>query len=486
MNILLMLFSFLFLSVNVLAYKNKLSPAFSFGVSLFSQAATFLSLYQNGVGTESGSAILMQIVLLLFVLTTVFYLISKHFEAFHPLVWAQVIYFIQLSTFMLYRIEPLLGRRHIIISFLGVVCIFPVYWVVKHFKTAYRFSLLYYFLAISLLVLTNETRYGATNWIKIGKLVFQPSEIVKILFALFLSSFLLTKYSLKKYIAASMMSFLVIGILAMQKDLGGAFIFFTIYVVITYMYSHNKILLAAQFVLAGIAAAASVYLFSHVKVRIISWLTPFDYAQNEGFQIIRSLEALINGKWLGTGLGQGNPERIPVVTSDFLFAAIGEELGSVFLILLVMHFCFFVLMLYNQCLKSRNKFYFYTGTSLTTMLAIQGFLIMAGSTGMIPLTGVVLPFVSYGGSAMIGNFLIVAMIESMSKCQLARLVDIKDIEEQDIEVRQIRGLSKYIRMLKFFILFIYGAFVVYLIWLFAFWSFPEVTSFIKEWAILFF
>lgn len=476
MNLLLIFFSALFLIGNLLVYKHKLSEKVSYSLLLGMEFFTFIALYSSGKWAGANLSVLTQVYVLICLLTTLVYLIPKYLEAFHPLVWVQVAFLVQLSTFMLFRIEPLLARRHIIISLLGLATILPVYWVVKHFKTSYRFSLLYYFLAVTLLALTNETKYGATNWIKIGNLVFQPSEIVKILFSLFLASFLLTKYSLKKFISASIMSFLVIGILVLQKDLGGAFIFFTIYVVITYMYSHNKVLLFGQFVLAGIGAGVSVWLFTHVKVRIISWLHPFDYADKEGFQIIRSLQALINGKWLGTGLGNGNPSRIPVVTSDFLFAAIGEEFGSVFLILLVLHFCFFVLMLYNQCLKARNKFYFYTGTSLTTMLAIQGFLIMAGSTGMIPLTGVVLPFVSYGGSAMIGNFLIVGMIESMSKCQLQKLKQIKDIEEQDIEVRQIRGLSKYIRILKYFILLIYGCFILYLVWLFGFWELPVLTQ----------
>ena len=265
---------------------------------------------------------------------------------------------------MLYRIDSNLAFRHIILCLVGLLAVIPVHFVVKYFRSAYRFAPVYYVLAVGLLLMNNVTRYGATNWTKIGEFVYQPSEFVKILFSLFLASFLLKKFSWKGYISASFMSLAIIGILIRQRDLGGAFIFFTIYVVIAYMYSHSKRLLAVQFLLACGAGVSSIYLFSHVRVRIVSWLAPFEYAQNEGYQIVRSLQALMNGKWLGTGLGYGHPDRIPVVTSDFLFAAIGEEYGAIYLLLFVLHFVFLILLLYNQCLKSGNKFYFYTGTGL--------------------------------------------------------------------------------------------------------------------------
>lgn len=472
MNVVLVVFSFLFLAGNVLAYKNKISDKLPLAVVVLSILATGYQLYSwGGYGT-----LLLLITLLLLAFTAAVSFLPKFFTRLHPLIWSQIAFFVQAGTFMLYRIEPNLARRHIMICLMGLLLIMPVYWGVKHFKTSYRYAGLYYLLAVFLLALNNETRYGATNWTRIGNIVYQPSEIVKILFSLFLASFLLRRYSRKIFTLASVLSFSLIGILVLQKDLGGAFIFFSIYVVITYMYSHNKVLLAGQFLLASGAAVASVFLFSHVKVRIISWLNPFEYAQKEGFQIIRSLEALMNGKWWGTGIGYGSPHRIPVVTSDFLFAAIGEEFGSIYLLLFVVHFLFLILLLYNQCLKSKSKFYFYTGTSLTTMIAIQGFLIMAGSSGMIPLTGVVLPFVSYGGSAMLGNFVIVGMIESMSKLEPIKCRSIVDVTERDLEVRQVIGLAKYIRILKFFICFIYLVFLGYLIWLFAFWTMPEVVA----------
>ncbi|RRD93431.1 FtsW/RodA/SpoVE family cell cycle protein [Clostridiales bacterium COT073_COT-073] len=474
----LIIFSLLFLAGNYLAYKEKISAALCFALVLAGEIMAMVSLYS----WQGYSRQLLWVSCLVFLFSVIAFLLPHWLPNLNLLIWAEITFLVQTGTFILYRIDGSLAFRHIIICLAGLLLIWPVQAVIKLFSSAYRFHLIYYVLAVVLLLMNNVTRYGATNWTQIGDFVFQPSEFVKILFSLFLASYLLREYRLKVFIRATVLSFAVIGILVLQRDLGGAFIFFTIYVVITYMYSHNKWLLAVQFAGAGGAAVASAFLFTHVRVRIISWLAPFAYAENEGYQIVRSLQALMNGKWLGTGLGYGQPARIPVVTSDFLFAAIGEEYGAIYLLLFVLHFCFLILLLYNQCLKSQNKFYFYAGTSLTTMLAIQGFLIMAGCSGMIPLTGVVLPFVSYGGSAMIGNFMIAAMIETMTKAgyQGPRLEDVfgsssrffAQIEPGD--QMQVKALAKYIRILKYFIFGLYLIFTLYLIWLYAIWVMPVI------------
>lgn len=465
MNQLLIIFSLLFLIGNYFAYKEKVNYRYLFPILAAAEIGSAIALYQwSGYSNE-----LIIVTSSVLIFTLISYTLPHFLPRLQGLIWAEISFLVQTSSFMLFRINPSLAIRHIVLCFLGLALILPIHWVVKYFNTSYRYSFLYYALAVVLLLMNNVTRYGATNWTKIGDIMYQPSEFVKILFSLFLASFLLKKYTWKGFLSASVLSLSIIAILVRQKDLGAAFIFFTIYVVITYMYSHNKVLLLFQFLAAGIAAIASIQLFHHVQVRIISWLYPFQYAQKEGFQIVRSLQALMNGKWWGTGLGRGNPDRIPVVTSDFLFAAIGEEYGSLYLILFLVHFFFLILLLYNQCLKSRNKFYFYTGTGLTTMLAIQGFLIMAGSSGMIPLTGVVLPFVSYGGSAMVGNFAIVAMIENMTKLSQTKISD----NEGD---RPVHSLAKYIKILKIFVFILYLSHALYLIWLFQFWQMPNISN----------
>lgn len=470
MNVVLAVFSGLLLVTNYLTYKGKISILSGGVLVLAGEIGGFFSLYL-WQGYHQDLLITGSLVLLF----SMFALILPRFiPNLQNLIWLEIMFLVQAGSLLLYRISASLAIRHIIICLVGLCLIFPVYLVVKHFPTAFRYGPIYFALAAILLLINNKTQFGARNWTQIGNIVYQPSEFVKILFSMFLASYLLKQYSFLGFIKSSLMSIFIIGILVWQKDLGGAFIFFTIYVVITYMYSHNKWILALQFMASLTAALASIFFFPHVKVRIISWLYPFEHAQNEGFQLVRSLQALMNGKWWGTGLGFGHPERIPVVTSDFLFAAMGEEYGAIYLLLFVLHFMFLILLLYNQCLKSRNKFYFYTGTSLTTMLAIQAYLIMAGSSGMIPLTGVVLPFVSYGGSAMIGNFLIVAMIENMTKLNHVgrQVAQPMDLGGQD----QVKVLSKYVRMLKYFIFIIYSIFLIYLVYLYSFWLMPSISK----------
>ena len=467
MNVGLVIFSLLFLAGNYLAYKEKISWFVPFLFVFLSEGTAGLALYF----WQGGSRQLLTVCGLGFLFSLLSLFLARFLPGLHALVWAEIVFLVQTGSFMLYRIDPELAIKHIIICFFGLALILPIHWLVRNFQTAPRYYFLYYIAAVGLLLLNNVTMYGATNWTQIeisglGKLIYQPSEIVKILYSLFLASFLLQKFSWRGFLAASLLSAAIVGILVWQRDLGGAFIFFIIYAAITYMYSHNKLLLFGQWLLAAAAAAASIFFFAHVRVRRISWLYPLKYAQNESYQIVRSLQALMNGRWWGTGLGYGNPERIPVVTSDFLFAAIGEEYGALYLLLFVLHFLCLLLFLYNQCLKSKNKFYFYAGTGLTTMLAVQGFLIMGGSSCMIPLTGVVLPFVSYGGSAMLGNFAIAGMIENMSK--LFEREKNGGTPAADHKLAEVWVLRKYIRWLKILVLVLYLALTLYLLWFYQF------------------
>ncbi len=469
MNVGLVIFSLLFLVGNYLAYKEKISAFVPFLFVFLSEGTAGLALYF----WQGGSRQLMTAFGLIVLFSVLALILARFLPGLHPLIWAEIVFLVQAGSFMLYRIDAALAVRHIIICLLGLVLILPIHWLVGNFRTAPRYYFLYYIAAVGLLLMNNVTMYGATNWTQIqiagiGRLIYQPSEFVKILYSLFLASFLLQRFSWRGFLTASFLSMAVVGILVWQRDLGGAFIFFIIYAAITYMYSHNKLLLLGQWILAAAAAGVSIFFFSHVRVRIISWLYPLQYAQNESYQIVRSLQALMNGRWWGTGLGCGAPERIPVVTSDFLFAAIGEEYGAFYLLLFVLHFLCLLLFLYNQCLKSQNKFYFYAGTGLTTMLAVQGFLIMGGSSCMIPLTGVVLPFVSYGGSAMLGNFAVAGMIENMSKLSEQEQIDVMGAAAIDQDLTEVWALSKYIRLLKAFVLVLYLALTLYLIWLYQF------------------
>ena len=165
---------------------------------------------------------------------------------------------------------------------------------------------------------------------------------------------------------------------------------------------------------AGCAAAyAGYHLFSHVRVRVMAWSDPFQYIDNEGYQIAQSLFAIGTGGWLGTGLYQGEPNKIPVVVEDFMFSAIAEEFGGAFAICLILICVSCFMMFVNIAMQIKNDFYKYTALGLGTLYGFQVFLTIGGAVKFIPSTGVTLPLISSGGSSMVVTIAMFAIIQGM-------------------------------------------------------------------------
>ena len=170
--------------------------------------------------------------------------------------------------------------------------------------------------------------------------------------------------------------------------------------------------------LAGIAGGslASVIayrLFSHVRVRVEVWLNPWADIANKGYQVTQSLFAIGMGGWFGLGLGRGRPGVIPVVESDFIFSAMAEELGGIFVICLLMVYVSCFIMFVNIAVKMRVRFYKLTAFGLAVLFIFQIFLAVGGVTKFIPSTGVTLPLISYGGSSAISTIILFSVIQGM-------------------------------------------------------------------------
>ncbi len=159
---------------------------------------------------------------------------------------------------------------------------------------------------------------------------------------------------------------------------------------------------------------AAYFLFGHVRQRVVAWKAPFSVYETNGYQIVQSLFAIGAGGWFGVGLFAGSPKSIPVVTQDFIFAAICEEMGAIFAIclLLVCMSCF--LMILNISMRMSNKFYKLIALGLGTEYAFQVFLTVGGTTKFIPMTGITLPLVSYGGSSVICTIVMLAIIQGFT------------------------------------------------------------------------
>lgn len=269
-----------------------------------------------------------------------------------------------------------------------------------------------------------QTSYGA----KLSLMGIQPSEVIKITFVFFMASLLAWDVTFKKVVLATIVAGLHVGILVLSRDLGSAVIFFVAYLVMIYVATRKPAYLGIGLAGGSVAAVIAYQLFGHVRERVSAWKDPMAVYENEGYQIVQSLFAIGTGGWFGMGLCQGSPEKIPVVKNDFIFSAICEELGGIFAICLILVCMSFFLMIVNIALQIKNPFYKLIALGLGTEYAFQVFLTIGGATKFIPLTGVTLPLVSYGGTSLACTLLMIAIIQGLYIYR----------EDEDIEIERHR------------------------------------------------
>lgn len=286
-------------------------------------------------------------------------------------------------------------------------------------------------LLAAVLVLAS-TSYGA----KLSLMGIQPSEVIKITFVFFMASLLCTKVDFRKVVLATIVAVIHVGILVLSRDLGSAVIFFVTYLVLIYVATRNPSYLFLGLGGGCVGSVIAYHLFGHVRQRVSAWKDPMAVYQNEGYQIVQSLFAIGTGGWFGMGLCQGSPEKIPVVKNDFIFSAICEELGGIFAICLILVCTSFFLMIITIALKIRNPFYKLIALGLGTEYAFQVFLTIGGATKFIPMTGVTLPLVSYGGSSVMCTILMLAIIQGL---YILREDEDEQIETQRKETIERRG-----------------------------------------------
>jgi len=284
----------------------------------------------------------------------------------------------------------------LIVGLIIPVIIFKVTWLK-------RFGWFFGIMGIGILVfvlIAGTTSYGATNWLTLFNVTFQPSELVKLLYVFALASLLRKDIGLRKLFFISALAGTNVLILVFQKDLGGALIFFITYLFMLYAATSRILLLISGLIAGSGAAYVAFELFNHVKVRVMAWQAPFRYIDKEGYQITQSLFAIGTGGWLGMGINRGLPNSIPVVESDFIFSAISEELGGIFAICIVLIYISCFMMMINIALDQEDTFYRQLSIGFSVMFAFQVFLSVGGVIKFIPSTGVTLPLLSQGGSSV--------------------------------------------------------------------------------------
>lgn len=272
---------------------------------------------------------------------------------------------------------------------------------------------------------------GSRNWIVFGSFAVQPSEFGKIVIIMFLAAYLtehrevLTlprhrllwlKLPVLRFIAPLLLIWgVAILMFVVQRDLGSALLFFGIAVSMTYMATGRKSYVALAFAFFLGAAALSYSFFSHVRVRFNIWLDPWSDPSGSAYQVVQSLFALGSGGVWGAGFAHGHPNLIPEVHTDFIFAAIAEELGLLGSLGVMLVFALFFYRAVRIALACREETRMLLAAGIAVVFLLQAFIIIAGVTKFLPLTGITLPFVSYGGSSMIASFMLLGILTVLSK-----------------------------------------------------------------------
>ncbi|MGZ4131238.1 MAG: FtsW/RodA/SpoVE family cell cycle protein [Actinomycetota bacterium] len=278
-----------------------------------------------------------------------------------------------------------------------------------------------------------QTINGARLWVALGPFTFQPSELGKVLIVVFLASYLNAKRELLaigtsgigplrmpplKHLAPLIVAWATsLAVLFLEKDLGASLLYFAIFVVLLWVATGRATYLVIGLLLFAAGATMGYLAFGHVQLRVDIWLHALDPNRVHAFgygQLAQAQFGMATGGLVGAGLGRGSPGLIPYASTDFIFAAIGEELGLFGTVGVLLLFVVLVGKGLKTALEAHDGFGTLLGTGLTTILAIQAFVIVGGVTRVIPLTGVTLPFVSYGGSSLISNFVLLALLVRVS------------------------------------------------------------------------
>ena len=327
------------------------------------------------------------------------------------------------------RLQPDASLGQVIFLFLGVALMVGTLAVVKNLEVVKRYKYVLGIAGIILLVLPmfiGTEIYGSKLWIKIGGFQFQPGEFAKVLIVLFLAGYLAENRELLSISNRTVLGikfprlrllyplFIVWGVcllvVAFERDLGSALLFYTIFLIMLYVATGRVSYVIIGLALLAVGAFGMYQIMSHVQVRVAIWLDPFSDAQNLGYQIVQSLFSLADGGLAGVGIGKGMADIIPVVASDMIFAAIGEEMGLLGGSAVLLLFMLFAVRGLTTAARAKSDLAAFSAAGLTAAISFQAFTIVGGVTKLIPLTGVTLPFMSQGGSSLLASFVIVALL----------------------------------------------------------------------------
>ena len=348
---------------------------------------------------------------------------------------------------MITRLDDRLAGLQTTWTFIAIAAYITVLFVVQRTTDLAHQTWTFFAIGAGLLLLplvpgVGRSFGGARIWVSIGPINFQPGEFAKICLALFFAGYLAERRELiaantwkvgplrlpepRHLLPIALAWAFSVVVMVGLKDLGASLLFFALFVVMLWVATERTSFLVIGTVLFAGAAYVAWRTFGNVQTRVAIWLDPWPQYEGRGYQIVQAMFALSNGGIDGTGLGLGSPNKIPEVKNDFIFAAIGEELGLVGATAVLIAFMLIIGAGLRIATRAERPFEKILATGLTTIIGLQAFIIIGGVIRVVPLTGITLPFVSYGGSSLLANYILLALLMRISDSSARRLGEVPD------------------------------------------------------------
>lgn len=342
------------------------------------------------------------------------------------------------------RLDRDLAGLQAVWTMVGIGAFVTTLLVVRSARVLERYRYTFMVIGIGLLVLPlapglGETINGARIWVSLGPMNFQPGEFAKVALAIFFAGYLIDKRELlamstrrlgplhfpePQHLGPVLVAWSAsVLVMVAEKDLGSSLLFFALFVSMLWIATERASYLLVSVVLFFGGATLAWTQFTHVQERVDTWLDPWADPTDTGYQVIQASFSLANGGLTGTGPGLGRPDVIPLAETDFIFAAIGEELGLFGSTAILMTFLLMIGAGLRIALRADQPFEKLLAAGITTLLGVQAFIIVAGVIRLLPLTGVTLPFVSYGGSSLVANYILLALLLRVSHDSTARQLE---------------------------------------------------------------
>lgn len=340
---------------------------------------------------------------------------------------------------MITRLDSDLGGLQSTWTAVGIAAFITTLILVPRVRDLARYRYSFALLGLGLLVLpifVGTEVNGAKIWVRIGPASFQPGEVAKIVLAIFFAAYLVEKRELLstatrrlgpimlpdlKHFGPILLAWGVsLLVMVQSNDLGSSLLFFMMFITVLYVATGRAIYLFLGMGMFAAGSYVAFQIFDRVQQRVDIWLNPWEDPERSGYQIVQSEFAFSAGGVAGSGLGLGNPDKIPYAATDFIYSAIGEELGLVGATAILICFLLFICVGLRIALRAANPFEKLLATGLTAIVGIQTFIIVGGVLRVVPLTGITLPFVSYGGSSLVTNYVLLALLLRLSHDQVVQ------------------------------------------------------------------